>query len=232
LPAPAPAAPQDPPPVLSAKANVHARLHALPQAADRSFPPGRRNPLHPGIAGVGAAHLGRLVSVAGTVVRAGAVRAMEGRRLYRCARCAHVFCVRADEEAGGGFEARLPAECPSGALPASEQQERQRQQRQQQDAAGSSRRRRAGDEDAGPCLGSTFEPVPSAEAGAAAAGDISRTLAALHTSHQEVRVQEAARCLDLGAAPASLLCVLRGEMADACQPGGERFCFGSRWCGG
>jgi DNA helicase MCM9 len=185
---------------------------------DPDFPARRRNPLHPGIAGVGALHLGRLVSVSGTVVRAGEVRAMEGRRVYRCARCGYAFPVRADVQGGGGFEARLPLECPSSLLPR-EERERWRQLAGGDNGGGG---RGARDRDGGgPCLGSTFVPVPPAEANAGA--DPALSPAALHTNHQELRVQEAARCLDLGAAPASLLAVARDELADACQPGGELF---------
>jgi hypothetical protein len=58
-----------------------------------------------------AQHLDRLVTVRGTVVRAGPVQALEAKRLYECTRCRHRFAVAADPEAGGAA-VQLPASCP------------------------------------------------------------------------------------------------------------------------
>jgi DNA replicative helicase MCM subunit Mcm2 (Cdc46/Mcm family) len=43
----------------------------------------------------------------------------------------------------------------------------------------------------------------------------------MFTGHQEVRVQEKAQCLAVGATPEAITAVLQDELADAFRPGGE-----------
>ena len=61
---------------------AHPRLTSLPLHLDASQPW-----LHPGIGGVRSAHVGRLLTLAGKVVRAGPTQTLEARRTYECARC-------------------------------------------------------------------------------------------------------------------------------------------------
>jgi DNA helicase MCM9 len=91
---------------LSLKENAHARLRGLcahldPAAREAAPPPGA----------AGAPHLDRLLVARGAVVRTGAVRVMEARRLYECGRCGGRFVVAADLEAGATVA--LPAACPA-----------------------------------------------------------------------------------------------------------------------
>ena len=49
----------------------------------------------------------------------------------------------------------------------------------------------------------------------------------MFTGHQEVRVQEKAQCLAVGATPEAITAVLQDELADAFRPGGEIRCVHS-----
>lgn len=92
--------------LLSVKENVHARLHGpclfLDKAAGAAAPK---------LGDISSGHLDRLVTVRGTVVRTGAVKLLEARRLYECTRCRHRFVVAADLEQGATVQ--LPSACPS-----------------------------------------------------------------------------------------------------------------------
>ena len=93
---------------------VHARLWGLAlhqdgQAAAREASPG------PG--GVGAPHIDRLLTVAGTVCKAGPVKMLEARRLYQCSRCKHRRGRRGAAGAGDrgrGRALRLSRACEVG----------------------------------------------------------------------------------------------------------------------
>ena len=78
---------QQPPharPQLAVKESVHARLEGLALfLADD----GSGNA--PSLSAVGAPHIGRLITILGTVVKAGMVRVLESRRLFECTRCKH-----------------------------------------------------------------------------------------------------------------------------------------------
>lgn len=84
---------------MAVKEQTHVRLHSLPQGLDPD--PGDACP---GIAGLASAHIGCLVTVSGTVVRAGPVRVCEARRIYQCNRCKHrrVLLLLFAAAAGGG----------------------------------------------------------------------------------------------------------------------------------
>ena len=65
----------------------------------------------PSIARVRARHAGRLLTLTGTVVRAGAVKSQEVEQLLACDACGHRFVVRAERE--GERPAERPSTCPS-----------------------------------------------------------------------------------------------------------------------
>lgn len=67
-----------------AKPWVHARLHGLALHQDVLA-----REVCPPAGGVGAPHIDRLVTLAGTVTKAGPVKALEARRVYECGRCHH-----------------------------------------------------------------------------------------------------------------------------------------------
>jgi DNA replicative helicase MCM subunit Mcm2 (Cdc46/Mcm family) len=69
---------------LAVKDAVHARLAGLALHRD-----GWAAEVSPGTGGVGAAHLDRLLTVVGTVSKAGPAKMLEARRLYECGRCKH-----------------------------------------------------------------------------------------------------------------------------------------------
>ena len=68
----------------------------------------------PSIARVRARHAGRLLTLTGTVVRAGAVKSQEVEQLLACDACGHRFVVRAERE--GERPAERPSTCPSSCL--------------------------------------------------------------------------------------------------------------------
>ena len=67
-----------------AKPWVHARLHGLALHQDVLA-----REVCPPAGGVGAPHIDRLLTLAGTVTKAGPVKALEARRVYECGRCHH-----------------------------------------------------------------------------------------------------------------------------------------------
>ncbi|KAI7846329.1 hypothetical protein COHA_000166 [Chlorella ohadii] len=85
---------------------VHARLHGLALHQDVLA-----REVCPPAGGVAAPHIDRLVTLVGTVTKAGPVKALEARRVYECGRCHHRFVVQADIELGGTVV--LPPVCPS-----------------------------------------------------------------------------------------------------------------------
>ncbi|KAL4446253.1 hypothetical protein ABPG77_003060 [Micractinium sp. CCAP 211/92] len=88
------------------KPAVHARLSGLALHHDSAA-----RDVCPAPSGVGAAHADRLLTVSGTITKAGPVKALEVRRVYECCRCKHSFVVEADIEMGG--QMRIPRECPT-----------------------------------------------------------------------------------------------------------------------
>jgi hypothetical protein len=90
---------------LAVKDAVHARLAGLALHRD-----GWAADVSPGTGGVGAAHLDRLITVVGTVSKAGPVKMLEARRLYECGRCKHRQAYFL-----GWAPACLPACLPAGA---------------------------------------------------------------------------------------------------------------------
>lgn len=69
---------------LVVKDAVHARLHGLALHHDSLA-----REVCPGTGAVGAPHIDRLLTVAGTVTKTGPVKMLEARRLYECGRCKH-----------------------------------------------------------------------------------------------------------------------------------------------
>lgn len=66
------------------KPNAHIRLIGSGLFHDASA-----EALCPQIGGICAAHIGKLLTVRGTVVKTGIVKALEARRLYECNKCKH-----------------------------------------------------------------------------------------------------------------------------------------------
>jgi DNA helicase MCM9 len=69
---------------MAVKENAHIRLHSLPYALDPN-----PNELNPTIAKIGSYHLGKLITVTGTIVKTGIVQMLESQKLYMCNRCKH-----------------------------------------------------------------------------------------------------------------------------------------------
>ncbi|KAG7674017.1 putative DNA helicase MCM9 [Nannochloris sp. 'desiccata'] len=93
--------------LLTVKENVHARLTGISLFLDKAA----SLQVSPAIGDVSAAHIDKLLTIRGTIVRAGTVKLLEARRLYECARCKHRFVVAADLEQGATVQ--LPNVCPS-----------------------------------------------------------------------------------------------------------------------
>ncbi|KAF8067336.1 MCM9 [Scenedesmus sp. PABB004] len=101
---------------MAVKPNAHVRPHSLPYSLDPE-----PNRLSPGISAMGSAHLGRLVAIRGTVVKAGPVKMFEAQKVFACNKCKHRFILKNTAEPSSGSVAyELPLECPSeGAAPCS-----------------------------------------------------------------------------------------------------------------
>ncbi|KAL3687364.1 hypothetical protein R1sor_013673 [Riccia sorocarpa] len=67
--------------------------------------------LRPSIRQIRVKDIGHLLTIQGTVIRSGAVKMLEGERVYRCTKCKHGFQVFSDLEMGNSFP--LPSVCPS-----------------------------------------------------------------------------------------------------------------------
>lgn len=67
---------------MSVKEHSHVRLYELPHFLDPV--PGL---MKPNIGALGCFHLGKLVALEGTVVRAGPVKMYQSQRLYECNKC-------------------------------------------------------------------------------------------------------------------------------------------------
>lgn len=69
---------------MALKPNTHVRLHNLPYGLDPDA-----SLLNPAICNLGSFHLGKLVTVRGTVVKAGPVKMFEAQKVYICNKCKH-----------------------------------------------------------------------------------------------------------------------------------------------
>lgn len=69
---------------MALKPNTHVRLHNLPYSLDPDA-----NLLNPAICNLGSFHLGKLVTVRGTVVKAGTVKMFEAQKVHICNKCKH-----------------------------------------------------------------------------------------------------------------------------------------------
>ena len=68
--------------VIAVKDLVHVRLWGLPFHLDH-----HSSSLYPSIGNIRSSHVGKLITVTGTVVRTGTVTMIESHKLYQCARC-------------------------------------------------------------------------------------------------------------------------------------------------
>jgi DNA replicative helicase MCM subunit Mcm2 (Cdc46/Mcm family) len=69
---------------MAVKPNAHVRLQNLPYSMDPD-----PNPLNPSISSIGSAHLGKLVTITGTVLKAGPVKMFEAQKVFMCNKCKH-----------------------------------------------------------------------------------------------------------------------------------------------
>lgn len=92
---------------MASKPLAHLRLRGLPYSLDP-----KPHALNPTIGRIGSAHIGRLITVCGTVVKTGPVKAFEHQRLMRCNRCKHSFYVVADPD-DLTRPLDVPDECPA-----------------------------------------------------------------------------------------------------------------------
>ncbi|XP_020699790.2 probable DNA helicase MCM9 isoform X2 [Dendrobium catenatum] len=88
----------------SPKKFVHVRINVTgsPLECPETFP---------NIGRLRVKHRGILLTVKGTVIRSGAVKMIEGERVYACRKCRHRFKVYPELEIGNAI--RLPTSCPS-----------------------------------------------------------------------------------------------------------------------
>jgi len=96
---------------MCAKPCAHVRVHSLPHALD----PGA-SPLRPRLGAVTPFHLGRLLALSGTVVRAGAVRVYRSAQIYACGSCGGRLRVPLplDEDGAPPPPGRCPRRRPDG----------------------------------------------------------------------------------------------------------------------
>ena len=112
---------QSEPNAWTCKAFARARLEGFPGLCAEA---GAEPSLHlPSVGSLGASHVGRLVAVRGTVIRASPPSLEEHQRLLECARCRHRFLVELDPETGEMPPG--PSECPSNSSAASNRAGRQ-----------------------------------------------------------------------------------------------------------
>lgn len=69
---------------MALKPNAHVRLYNLPYSLDPDA-----SLLNPAICNLGSFHLGKLVTLRGTVVKAGPVKMFEAQKVYMCNKCKH-----------------------------------------------------------------------------------------------------------------------------------------------
>ncbi|KAI5065345.1 hypothetical protein GOP47_0020040 [Adiantum capillus-veneris] len=65
----------------------------------------------PSISKIRVKDIGRLITIKGTVIRSGAIKLLEGERLYECNKCKHRFKIYPDLETGNSLQ--QPTSCPS-----------------------------------------------------------------------------------------------------------------------
>lgn len=94
--------PQDP--EIPIKENVHARLNIHGSAAECPE-------TQPSISKIRVKDIGRLITIKGTVIRSGAIKLLEGERLYECSKCKFRFKVHPDLETCNSIQ--QPTSCPS-----------------------------------------------------------------------------------------------------------------------
>ncbi|WIA33182.1 hypothetical protein OEZ86_006329 [Tetradesmus obliquus] len=96
---------------MAVKPNAHVRLHNLPYSMDPD-----PSPLNPSISSIGSAHLGKLVTISGTVLKAGPVKMFEAQKVFMCNKCKHRFLLKNSSDGSDGNSSSnydLPMECPS-----------------------------------------------------------------------------------------------------------------------
>ncbi|XP_072953545.1 probable DNA helicase MCM9 [Typha angustifolia] len=90
--------------VASEKEYIHVRINV--SGSPLEFPE-----TFPSIGRVRVKHRGILLTLKGTVIRSGAVKMIEGERVYQCRKCKHRFKVYPELETGNRIN--LPTSCPS-----------------------------------------------------------------------------------------------------------------------
>lgn len=91
-------------PEIPSKEFVHARINIHGSAAECPE-------TQPNISKIRVKDIGRLITVKGTVIRSGAVKLLEGERIYECNKCKHRFKIFPDLETGHSIQ--QPTSCPS-----------------------------------------------------------------------------------------------------------------------
>lgn len=69
---------------MAVKPNAHIRLHSLPYSMDPE-----QHSLNPNICNIGSSHLSQLITIRGTVVKAGPVKMFEAQKVFFCNKCKH-----------------------------------------------------------------------------------------------------------------------------------------------
>ncbi|MCO5550270.1 hypothetical protein L7F22_003751 [Adiantum nelumboides] len=67
--------------------------------------------VQPSISKIRVKDIGRLITIKGTVIRSGAIKLLEGERLYECNKCKYRFKIYPDLETGNLLQ--QPTSCPS-----------------------------------------------------------------------------------------------------------------------
>eukprot|EP00878_Enallax_costatus_P023223 GHUV01024690.1.p1 GENE.GHUV01024690.1~~GHUV01024690.1.p1 ORF type:complete len:488 (+),score=128.46 GHUV01024690.1:127-1590(+) len=96
---------------MAVKPNAHIRLHSIPYSMDPE-----QHLLNPNICNIGSGHLGKLITIRGTVVKAGPVKMFEAQKVFFCNKCKHKFLLKNTAEVSGNSSCtnyELPMECPN-----------------------------------------------------------------------------------------------------------------------
>ncbi|MCO5589374.1 hypothetical protein L7F22_043341 [Adiantum nelumboides] len=91
-------------PEIPIKAFVHVRVNINGSAAECPE-------TQPSISKIRVKDIGRLITIKGTVIRSGAIKLLEGERLYECNKCKYRFKIYPDLETGNSLQ--QPTSCPS-----------------------------------------------------------------------------------------------------------------------
>ena len=81
------------------KNEVHCRLRSFPWLLDPSS-----NPSRPTIGDISSHHLGKLITVAGTVTKSSQIKQVESKKIYRCLQCKRMMARHCRLEEGGNAQ--------------------------------------------------------------------------------------------------------------------------------